>query len=279
MSPSTIEKKVKQAVAFLQKSGIPSADVGLVLGSGLGGFAEQFSEKIIIPYSEIPGFAPSTVTGHKGQLVFSSFQGVNLLMMQGRYHIYEGHEALQSALPILVMHALDVTILIATTASGGLNPLFSPGDLMIIRDHVNLLFQNPLRGFRWGDRPTKIDMSSPYSDRLIRIARDAAIKKGIPLKEGVYISAPGPNYETNAEIRMMRQIGDAVSMSTVPEILMARYLNMETLGISCITNSALPVRSKKTTHEEVIETGRAVEKKFFDLTTTILQDIAVYYNC
>lgn len=274
MTPTNIQKSIPAATAYLRQQGITALDVGLILGSGLGTFAEKFDKKTIIPYADIPGFVPSTVAGHKGQFVYVEINGLKVLMMQGRWHLYEGHEALQVALPVLVMHELGAKTLIVTTASGGLNPLFEAGDLMLIRDHVNFQFRNPLRGFNWENRTPWVDMAEPFSNRLADMAKAAAREADIYLREGVYISGTGPNYETNAEIKMLRMMGDAISMSTIPEVLMARYLDMEVLGITCITNKALPVRPKTITHEEVIETGQRVAQTFGLLMTQILTKLS-----
>ncbi len=265
---------VNNAAHYLHEQGIERVDIGLILGSGLGSFADQFAEKKIVPYREIPGFVASTVAGHKGQFVYVDINDKKVLMMQGRWHIYEGHEPLKVTLPVLVMYELGLKTFIVTTASGGLNPLFEAGDLMIIRDQVNFLFRNPLRGFKWGDRSPWVDMAEPFSQELGDLAKKVSLELAIPLREGVYISATGPNYETNAEIAMFRQMGDVISMSTVPEVLMARYLDVKTLGITCITNKAAPIRPKTVSHEEVIDTGKRVEKDFSRLMLGILQAIA-----
>lgn len=261
---------VNRAVEFLYQKGIEPIDTALILGSGLGSFADQFSDKRCIAYSDIPGFVTSTVAGHKGQFVYVDINGMKVMMMQGRWHLYEGYDPRIVVLPVLVMHELGLGNLIVTTASGGLNPLFNPGDLVLIRDHINFLFRNPLIGFQWGDRSPWVDMAEPYSKKLADMALAAAQDLKINLKEGVYISNPGPTYETNAELRMFQKMGDMISMSTIPEVLLARYLDIEVLGISCITNAALPVRPKIVTHEEVIETGKKVENIFKTLMHSIL---------
>lgn len=249
--------------------------IGLILGSGLGVLADEIEGAVKIPYQEIPGFPVSTVEGHAGQLVIGSLQGKNVVAMQGRFHYYEGYSLDQVTLPVRVMKEIGVKALIVTNAAGGVNESFSPGDLMIIRDHINFTGTNPLIGpndERFGVRFP--DMSNTYSPRLRQLAKEAAEKLNINIQEGVYFGNTGPTYETPAEIRMARFLGgDAVGMSTVPEVIVARHANLEILGISCISNMAAGILDQPLSHEEVMETTEKVKEKFLLLVKTILAEM------
>jgi len=217
-------------------------EIGIILGSGLGELADEYCD-LAIPYSEIPSFEASTVKGHKGRLVFAKINGKNVVMMQGRFHYYEGHSIQKVVLPIKVMKLLGVETVILTNAAGGVNPTFQPSDLMLITDHINHMNINPLIGENddsMGDRFP--DMSEVYNSELIDLTKRLASKHGIDMQEGVYMALTGPSYETPAEVRMAKIIGaDAVGMSTVPEAIVAHWAKMRVLGISCICNSAAGV--------------------------------------
>ncbi len=249
-------------------------EIGIVLGSGLGELADIYRE-FVIPYSDIPGFAKSTVQGHRGNFVFAHIAGKPIVMMQGRSHFYEGCTMQQITYPIKVMKALGVKTLILTNAAGAINKSFNIGDLMIITDHINLMGTNPLIGkndSNFGERFP--DMSEIYDKELIKLADAAARHLGISLKHGVYVASTGPSYETPAEINMARILGaDAAGMSTVPEAIVANYCNMGVLGISCLSNYASGVSSKKLSHEEVIETTNKIKRKFMDLIMLIIGNI------
>mgnify|MGYP004704898363 CR=1 FL=1 len=249
-------------------------EIGIVLGSGLGDLADTYCE-IAIPYSKIPNFAKSTVVGHKGQLVFANISGRNVVMMQGRSHYYEGHSMQEITYPIKVMKALGVKTVILTNAAGAINKSFRPGDLMVITDHINMMGDNPLIGpndEKLG--PRFPDMSEVYNKNLIKIADAAARLLRIDIKHGVYIASSGPSYETPAEIRMARYMGaDAAGMSTVPEAIVANYCGMKVIGISCISNFASGVSTKKLSHQEVIETTTKVKAKFKDLILMLIKNI------
>ena len=230
-----------------------------MLGSGLGALAETVREARRVPYARIPGFPEPGVAGHTGQLVAGTLAGVAVLVQQGRFHLYEGHSAATAALPVRVFHRLGVTTLVVTNAAGGLRPTFEAGSLMLIADHINLMWRNPLFGPVEPGEGRFPDMSDPYDTDLRALARDAARATKIPLEEGVYAGLLGPSYETPAEIRMLQRLGaDAVGMSTVPEVIAARARAMRVLGFSMITNLAAGLSAEKISHEDVLAMGKRV---------------------
>lgn len=249
-------------------------EIGIVLGSGLGGLADKYCD-IAIPYSNIPHFAKSTVQGHKGQLVFADINGRKVVMMQGRNHFYEGHSMSDVTYPIKVMKKLGVKTLILTNAAGAVNKSFRPADLMVITDHINFMGTNPLIGRNDENFGVRFpDMSEVYSKNLIKIVDAAGRLLKLDLKHGVYMATTGPSYETPAEIKMARFMGaDAIGMSTVPEAIVANYCGIEVIGISCISNYATGVSTKKLSHEEVIETTDKVKAKFKELVLLLLKNI------
>ncbi len=249
-------------------------EIGIVLGSGLGDLADKYCD-IAIPYSNIPHFAKSTVQGHKGQLVFADINGRKVVMMQGRNHFYEGHSMSDVTYPIKVMKKLGVKTLILTNAAGAVNKSFRPADLMVITDHINFMGTNPLIGRNDENFGVRFpDMSEVYSKNLIKIVDAAGRLLKLDLKHGVYMATTGPSYETPAEIKMARFIGaDAIGMSTVPEAIVANYCGIEVIGISCISNYATGVSTKKLSHEEVIETTDKVKAKFKELVLLLLKNI------
>lgn len=249
-------------------------EIGIVLGSGLGDLADKYCD-IAIPYSNIPHFAKSTVQGHKGQLVFSDINGRKVVMMQGRNHFYEGHSMSDVTYPIKVMKKLGVKTLILTNAAGAVNKSFRPADLMVITDHINFMGTNPLIGRNDENFGVRFpDMSEVYSKNLIKIVDAAGRLLKLDLKHGVYMATTGPSYETPAEIKMARFMGaDAIGMSTVPEAIVANYCGIEVIGISCISNYATGVSTKKLSHEEVIETTDKVKAKFKELVLLLLKNI------
>lgn len=249
-------------------------EIGIVLGSGLGDLADKYCD-IAIPYSNIPHFAKSTVQGHKGQLVFADINGRKVVMMQGRNHFYEGHSMSDVIYPIKVMKKLGVKTLILTNAAGAVNKSFRPADLMVITDHINFMGTNPLIGRNDENFGVRFpDMSEVYSKNLIKIVDAAGRLLKLDLKHGVYMATTGPSYETPAEIRMARFMGaDAIGMSTVPEAIVANYCGIEVIGISCISNYATGVSTKKLSHEEVIETTDKVKAKFKELVLLLLKNI------
>lgn len=249
-------------------------EIGIVLGSGLGDLADKYCD-IAIPYSNIPHFAKSTVQGHKGQLVFADINGRKVVMMQGRNHFYEGHSMSDVTYPIKVMKKLGVKTLILTNAAGAVNKSFRPADLMVITDHINFMGTNPLIGRNDENFGVRFpDMSEVYSKNLIKVVDAAGRLLKLDLKHGVYMATTGPSYETPAEIKMARFMGaDAIGMSTVPEAIVANYCGIEVIGISCISNYATGVSTKKLSHEEVIETTDKVKAKFKELVLLLLKNI------
>ena len=241
--------------------------VAVVLGSGLGRFADELAEGRAVSFAELPGLVPATVPGHKGRLVYGKVRDTPVLAMQGRLHGYEGHDAATVALPARVVGVLGARALVVTNAAGAVNPSFAPGELMRITDHINLTARNPLTGpNEEALGPRFPDMSHAYDARLAEALESAARAVGQTLRAGVYLQMTGPSYETPAEVRMARALGaDAVGMSTVPEVIVAAHMGVPVAGISCITNLAAGISQHPLTHAEVIEVARAVEGKFLDL--------------
>jgi purine-nucleoside phosphorylase len=264
-----------ETVAFL-KSRVPFRPrVMIVLGSGLGALGEQIENATRIPFSEIPGFPSAAVEGHKGMFVAGELEGVKVVALQGRFHLYEGHDAQTAALPIRAMAALGAEILIVSNAAGALNPAFSAGMLMIIDDHINFMFRNPLTGPVVGGDTRFPDMSRPYDTELQDLAERIAGENGISIARGVYLAVLGPSYETPAEIRMFRMFGaDAVGMSTIPEVIAARAMGVRVLGVSLITNAAAGSTGEPLTHEEVIEAGREASGRFTTLVRGVIRNLA-----
>jgi len=231
---------------------VPAA--GIILGSGLGGLARRITGAETFAFQDVPGFPSATVAGHAGSLIAGRLAGEPVLALAGRFHVYEGHDVRLAAFPVRVMHALGARTLIVSNAAGGLRRTFRPGDLMLIDDHINLMFRNPLVGpVEPGDGRFP-DMSEPYDRALRATARDVAVDAGIAVQEGVYCALLGPAYETPAEVRMLERLGaDAVGMSTVPEVIVARAVGMRVLGVSCITNLACGLTMTPPSHEEVLE--------------------------
>ena len=236
---------------------------GIVLGSGLGGLARRITNPVSIPFGEVPGFPQATVVGHAGQLICGLLGGRPVVALAGRFHMYEGHDAALAGFPVRVMHALGAPVLFVSNAAGGIRRTFRAGDLMLIRDHLNLMFRNPLTGGVEAGDERFPDMSAPYDVALGDRIRDHATALGIPLQEGVYCGLLGPTYETPAEVRMLAALGaDAVGMSTVPEVIVARALGMRVAGISCVTNLASGISPHPLSHAEVLETTTVVGGQF-----------------
>lgn len=250
--------------------------VAIVLGSGLGGLADAVSNPIEIHYSEIPHFPVSTVEGHAGHLVIGSIGGIDVLLMKGRFHFYEGYEMKEVTLPVRVFSILGIQTLILTNAAGGTAPHLGPGTLMLITDHINLMGENPLRGQnenRFGARFP--DMTDIYTPALQKIAKETAHELDLPLAEGVYLGLRGPSYETPAEVRMLRNLGgDALGMSTVPEAIVARHCGMKILAFSCITNYAAGMSGQEIAHSEVMEIGNRAGKQLAELILRIIPRLA-----
>ena len=246
--------------------------VGIVLGSGLGGLTQQFSDAVRIPYREIPGFPDTTVIGHSGELVVGRFAGKEVLAQAGRFHLYEGHSLSTVALPVRTFASLGVQTLLLTNAAGGIRRTFSSGTVMLIADHINLTFRNPLIGPVLPGEERFPDMSDPYDQSLRELARMVAMDRRIPLQEGVYVQLLGPSFETPAEIRMLDRLGaDAVGMSTVVEVIAARARGVRCLGFSVVTNLASGISPTKLNHEEVLETANRVRGELEGLVGGVIE--------
>ena len=250
-----------------------TAEIAIVLGSGLGDYAEVLTDAQVAPYYDIPGFPESTVPGHAGELYTGNLYGRRVMMMRGRFHGYEGYPLSDVTLPIRVMARLGVKALILTNAAGAVNTSFAPGELMLIDDYINFSGQNPLRGENLeAFGPRFPDMSCAFDKELRALAHECANEQGFALREGVYAQMTGPTYETPAEIRMLRTLGaDAVGMSTVPEVIVARHGGMRVLGISCITNMAAGILDQPLNHAEVTETANRVKGQFRNLLDRIIE--------
>lgn len=266
-------EQIHKAVTFIQQKTTHQPKIGLILGSGLGVLAEEIESPVQIKYEQIPNFPESTVEGHEGQLVFGRLEGKDVVAMQGRFHYYEGYSMKQVTFPVRVMKALGVDTLIVTNAAGGINKQFTPGDLMIIEDHINFTGQNPLIGpnnEKLGERFP--DMSEPYDQKLIKHTEKCAKNLSMEIQKGVYIGVTGPTYETPAEIQMFQKMGaDAVGMSTVPEVIVANHSKMKVLGISCISNMGSGILDEPLTHEDVIETTEKVKANFLRLIKKVIR--------
>jgi purine-nucleoside phosphorylase len=269
---STVYERAEHAARLIRAEVGEEPRVALVLGSGLGAFADDLEDAVAIPYSEIPGFARPTVEGHAGRLVAGMIERVPVVAMQGRFHYYEGYSLEQVVFPVRVLGVLGVKALVLTNAAGGLNVEFNQGSLMVISDHLNLMGANPLIGSndeRFG--PRFPDMSEVYSREYQEVAVAEAPSVGIELRRGIYAALSGPSYETPAEIRMLRTLGaDAVGMSTVPEAITARHMGIKVLGISCITNMAAGLLDQPISHDEVMETGERVHDTFKELLRRVI---------
>jgi purine-nucleoside phosphorylase len=251
-----------------------SPAAGIILGSGLGDLAARIENATRVPYAEIPGFHATNVAGHRGELIHGTLGGREVLALAGRFHMYEGHGARAAAFPVRVLHALGARILFLSNAAGGIAPRFAPGDLMIIEDHLNLTFRNPLFGGVEPGDDRFPDMSNPWSPRLIALLRESAKNTGVPLQSGVYAGLLGPSYETPAEIRMLATLGaDAVGMSTVPEAIVAGAMKMELAGISLITNPAAGISDAPLSHAEVMEVGAGASARFATLVTDFISHL------
>jgi purine-nucleoside phosphorylase len=248
--------------------------IAVVLGSGLGFFTQRMQDVVRIPYGDIPGFPETTVVGHGGELVAGTLGGKDVLAQSGRFHLYEGHDAQIAAFPVRTFAALGVEILMLTNAAGGIRRSFASGTVMLIADHINLTFRNPLFGPVLPGEERFPDMSDPYNSELRTLARAVALEKRVPLSEGVYVQLGGPSYETPAEIRMLERLGaDAVGMSTVVEVIAARARGLRCLGFSVITNPAAGISPRKLDHAEVMETASRVTGELSSLLEGIIERV------
>ncbi|AZS14767.1 purine-nucleoside phosphorylase [Paenibacillus lutimineralis] len=275
MTMTLTKEMIVEAAGYISSVAKMKPEVGLILGSGLGILADHIEQAVSISYADIPHFPQSTVEGHAGELLIGHVQGKPVVMMKGRFHMYEGYGPELTAFPVRVMKELGVKTLLVTNAAGGVNTSFTPGDLMLISDHLNMTGKNPLIGANDDELgPRFPDMSQAYSRRLRELARSIADKLGFSLQEGVYAGLLGPSYETPAEIRMLRTLGaDAVGMSTVSEVIVASHAGLEVLGISCISNMAAGILDQPLSHAEVMETTDRVREQFLSLVQTIIPQL------
>lgn len=261
----------REAAASIRERFGAAPRVGLVLGSGLGGIADAIESAVRIPYRAIPGFPSSTILGHAGELVAGALAGAPVVALSGRFHMYEGHDAGLAGFPVRVLHALGIGVLIVSNAAGSARTEMGPGTIMLISDHLNLMYRNPLIGpLEEGDIRFP-DMSEPYDSALRALARDVARDQGVSVAKGVYAALLGPSYETRAEVRMLARLGaDVVGMSTVPEVVVARARGIRVLGFSCVTNYACGLAVAPITHDEVIETTARVAGRMQRLVREIV---------
>jgi len=270
---TTIRETMERAGAYIRSRTTVVPDAGIVLGTGLGGLAREIEPDAVIPYSDIPGFVQSTVESHSGKLIIGTLSGKKVAAMQGRFHFYEGFSMREITFPVRVMRALGAVTLVISNAAGGMNPEFSIGDLVLIRDHINLLGDNPLIGVNEPELgPRFPDMSRPYSRRLMDIARDVARAGNMTLRDGVYVSVAGPSLETAAEYRFLRMIGaDMVGMSTVPETIVAVQMGMEVLGCTIISDMCIPETLEPADINQIIAACERTEPKLTFLVREILR--------
>ena len=270
-----LSTRIRNAVEYIRSRTDAEPSMGLILGSGLGDFADTLEDRLVIPFTDIPDFPAATVPGHVGAFVFGTKHGKSVVCLQGRLHYYEGHPMSLLSIPVRIMAKLGVKTLLLTNAAGGVNPSYRPGDLMLITDHINYSGMNPLIGVHEEEfGPRFPDVTDLYSSGLRLKLKLAAVEAGINLRQGVYMMFSGPNYETPAEIRMARILGaDAVGMSTVPEALVAAQCGLRVLGVSCITNLAAGVSPNKLSHQEVMETAAMAHDKFHSLVDLILKTV------
>ena len=267
--------KIQEAAQAVRSRWSAQPRVGIILGTGLGGFAQDIDTAVAIPYGDIPHFPHSTVASHAGRLICGTLAGKTVVAMEGRFHYYEGYSLQEITLPVRVMKAMGCEVLIVSNACGGINPQYAKGDLMLIEDHINLMGDNPLIGKnddRLGVRFP--DMCFPYDRELLALAQQVALEEQIVCHKGVFVAVPGPNLETRAEYRFLRGIGaDAVGMSTVPEIIVGVHSNLRNLGISVITDMCLPDALKPVKLEDIIATANAAEKKLRVLVRRVIGSI------
>jgi purine-nucleoside phosphorylase len=266
-------RRVAEAAEVIQSHWDCRPRIGIILGTGLGNFTEEISAESSIAYDEIPHFPRSTAIGHRGQLVCGTVRGVSVLTMEGRFHLYEGYSAQQVTLPVRVMKQLGISLLIVSNASGGLNPRYRSGDVMVVEDHINLMSDNPLIGLndnRVG--PRFPDMSGPYDRQLIDRALEISRKEDIVTHKGTYVGLVGPNYETRAEYRFLRAIGgDVVGMSTVPEVIVAAQIGLRVLALSTVTNMCLPDAIKPSSGDEVVAIANGAEGKLRKIVLGVVE--------
>lgn len=265
---------IKSSVNYLKQRIDKVPEIAIILGSGLGDLVDDIEDKEILSYSEIPGFPVSTVKGHKGNLVFGKLKGKDIVAMQGRFHFYEGYPMSKVTYAVRTLGLLGTKTLFVTNAAGGINENLQPGDLMVIKDHINFLGENPAAGkesLEFG--PRFFDMTHAYDSKLLEDARKVFTKNKVKYHEGVYAFMKGPSYETPAEVNMLKILGaDAVGMSTVPEVIAARQMDIKVFGISCITNMAAGISKASLSHQEVIETSKKAREKFKQIVKDMIKN-------
>lgn len=268
--------EIQEACTFIENKITSKPSLGLILGSGLGVLGDEIENSTTIAYKDIPHFPESTVAGHKGQLVIETLEGKQVIAMQGRFHYYEGYSMQQVTFPVRVMKELGIESIIVTNAAGGINESFNPGDLMLISDHINNMGTNPLLGPNDDHLGVRFpDMSQVYSRDFLKHAESCANELGLKVQKGVYVGNTGPIYETPAEINMLRSWGgDAVGMSTVPEVIVAGHAGIRVLGVSCISNMAAGILDQPLTHDEVMETTEKVRENFLQFIKKIIQTLS-----
>jgi purine-nucleoside phosphorylase len=268
-------EKVQQTVSHIKEKFDFTPEYGVILGSGLGSFTDEMNVEFTLPYNEIPNFPVSTVQGHKGALVFGTIGVKKVVAMQGRFHFYEGYSMKEVTFPVRVMKYLGISKLIVSNASGGVNPTYRVGDIVIIKDHINFAPEHPLRGIndeRFG--PRFVNMSEPYSRKMIAKAKELAANLNIDVKDGIYLGLQGPTFETLAEYRMVKILGaDCVGMSTVPEVIVARHMDLETFGVSVITDMGDEDSIETISHDEVLEAAQKAEPK----VRTLIKELILQY--
>lgn len=268
-----IKTKIEQALKLIQMKRDLQPEVGIILGSGLGGLAQEVEDKTVIPFMEIPYFVSSTVEGHDGVLILGTLAGKNVVVMAGRLHYYEGYSFEEITFPIQVMKSLGIKILLLTNASGAINTRFQPGDLVLIKDHINFIGDNPLRS-RKSESINFLDLSNIYSQELRKIAVQVASKLKINLREGIYLAVSGPTYETPAEIKAFKKLGaDVIGMSTVPEAIIGHSLNLAIIGIACVTNGAAGNRIMTHSHQNTLSVAQIISLNLNQLIKGILGKI------
>ncbi|MFC0560756.1 purine-nucleoside phosphorylase [Halalkalibacter alkalisediminis] len=267
--------KMQESASFINHLITEQPTIGLILGSGLGELADEIENPVRINYGEIPHFPVSTVEGHAGQLVIGQLHGKQVVAMQGRFHFYEGYSMQEVTFPVRVMKQLGVEVIVVTNACGGMNPAFKPGDLMIIEDHLNMTGANPLIGPNESELGARFpDMSVAYTPELVSVVEETAKKLDISVQKGVYAGITGPTYMTPAELKMLRIVGgDAVGMSTVPEVIVASHMEMKVIGISCITDMAIGEELEPLTHDQVVEVANRTKPQFICLVKEIVSSL------
>ena len=275
MAEPSLPARIATAIAAIRERTAVQPRIGIILGTGLGGLSHEIADPTVVPYDEIPGFSPSTVESHSGRLILGELGGQLVAAMQGRLHRYEGYSLQEVTFPVRVLRALGAEILVVSNASGGMNPLWGPGDLVLVTDHINLLGENPLTGPNHDELgPRFPDMSAVYDPTLRVLAEGVALERGITLRRGVYVAVPGPNLETRAEYRMLRTLGaDVVGMSTVPEVIVAVHGGMRVLGISIITDACLPDALEPATLEKILAVARVAEPRLTELVKGVIQKL------